>query len=64
MLDNFSSQETQDYKRFYQFTEDFGEMSEGNFDADKMVELYESGVPDSVLLDREKVRRMAREGKL
>lgn len=64
MLDNFSAQETQDYKRFYQFTEDFGEMSEGNFDPDKMVELYESGVPDSVLLDREQVRRMAREGKL
>ena len=39
-------------------------MSEGNFDPDKMVELYEAGVPDSVLLDREEVRRMAREGKL
>jgi hypothetical protein len=39
-------------------------MAEGNFDPDKMVELYESGVPDSVLLDREEVRRMAREGKL
>lgn len=64
MLDNFSSLETQDYKRFYQFTEDFGEMSEGNFDPDKMVELYESGVPDSILLDREEVRRMVREGKL
>jgi catechol 2,3-dioxygenase-like lactoylglutathione lyase family enzyme len=64
MLDNFSSLDTQDYKRFYQFTEDFGDMAEGNFDPDKMVELYESGVPDSVLLDREEVRRMAREGKL
>ena len=41
-----------------------GEMSEGNFDADKMVELYESGIPDSILLNREEVRRMAREGKL
>ena len=64
MLDNFSALETQDYKRFYQFTEEFGEMSEGNFDPDKMVELYESGVPDSILLDREQVRKMAREGKL
>ena len=64
MLDNFSALETQDYKRFYQFTEEFGEMSEGNFDPDKMVRLYESGVPDSVLLDREQVRKMAREGKL
>ena len=64
MLDNFPARETQDYKRFYQFTEEFGQMSEGDFDPDKMVELYESGVPDSVLLDREQVRRMAREGKL
>ena len=64
MMDNFSAQDTQDYKRYYQFTEEFGEMSEGNFDPDKMLELYESGVPDSVLLDREEVRRMAREGTL
>lgn len=64
MMDNFSALDTQDYKRYYQFTEEFGEMSEGNFDADKMLELYESGVSDSVLLDREEVRRMAREGKL
>lgn len=64
MMDNFSSLDTQDYKRFYQFTEEFGEMSEGNFDPDKMLELYESGVPDTTLLDREEVRRMAREGVL
>lgn len=64
MLDNFSSLDTQDYKRYYQFTDEFGEMSEGNFDPDKMVELYESGVPDSILLDREKVREMIREGRL
>ncbi|MGB0630902.1 MAG: VOC family protein [Alphaproteobacteria bacterium] len=64
MLDNFSALDTQDYKRFYQFTEEFGEMSEGNFDPDKMVDLYESGVPDSVLLDREEVRRMVRKGEL
>ena len=64
MLDNFSAIETRDYKRLYQFTEEFGEMSEGNFDPDKMVALYESGVPDSVLLDREKVREMVRAGEL
>lgn len=64
MLDNFSAQETQDYKRFYQFTEDFGEMAEGNFDPDKMLALYEAGEPDSILLDREQVRRLAREGRL
>lgn len=64
MLDNFSAIDTQDYKRYYQFTEAFGDMSEGNFDPDKMVALYESGVPDSVLLDREQVREMARDGRL
>ena len=64
MMDNFSAQDTQDYKRYYQFTEQFGQMSEGDFDPDKMLELYESGVPDTVLLDREEVRRMAREGVL
>jgi catechol-2,3-dioxygenase len=64
MVDNFSPQDTQDYKRYYQFTEEFGEMAEGNFDPDKMVELYESGVPESVLMDREEVRRLIREGEL
>ena len=39
-------------------------MSEGNFDPDKMLALHEAGEPDSVLLDREQVRRLAREGRL
>ena len=64
MCDNFAPQETQDYKRYYQFTEEFGAMAEGNFDPDKMLALYESGVPDTVLLDREEVRKMVRDGKL
>ena len=64
MVDNFSTLDTQDYKRYYQFTEEFGEMSEGNFDAAKMVELYESGVPESILMNREEVRRLIREGEL
>ena len=64
MMDNFSPLETQTYKRHYQFTDEFGAMAEGNFDPDKMVALYESGVPESVLLDREEVRRMVREGAL
>ena len=64
MLDNFSALDTQDYKRRYQFTDAFGDMNEGNFDPDKMVALYESGVPDTILLDREKVREMARDGRL
>ena len=64
MLDNFSASETRDYKRLYQFTDEFGEMSEGNFDPDKMVDLNEAGVPYSILLDREQVLAMARDGKL
>ena len=64
MVDNFSPLEAQDYKRYYQFTEEFGEMSEGNFDPDKMVEMYESGVPESILMDREQVRRLVREDRL
>ena len=64
MLDNYSTLDTQTYKRHYQFTEEFGAMREGNFDPDKMVELYDSGTPESILLDREEVRRMVREGTL
>ena len=64
MLDSFSTSETRDYKRLYQFTDEFGEMSEGNFDPDKMVDLYEADVPDSTLLDCEQVRTMARDGRL
>ena len=64
MMDNYTPLETQDYKRHYQWSAEFGEMSEGNFDPDKMVELYESGVPDTVLIDREEVRRLIREGRL
>ncbi|HCH57389.1 MAG TPA: hypothetical protein DEV64_09900 [Rhodospirillaceae bacterium] len=64
MLDNFSASETRDYKRLYQFTDEFGEMSEGNLDPDKIVDLNEAGVPYSILLDREQVLAMARDGEL
>lgn len=64
MVDNFTPIDAQNYKRHYQFSEEFGEMSEGNFDPDKMVALYESGVPESILMNREEVRKMVREGKL
>ncbi len=64
MVDNFTPQECQDYKRYYQFTEEFGAMAEADFDPDKMVALYESGVPDTILMDREQVRVLHREGKL
>ncbi len=64
MMDNFTTLETQDYKRHYQWSEEFGQMSEGEFDPAKMADLYESGVPDTVLIDREEVRRLRREGKL
>ena len=39
-------------------------MSEGNFDADKMLGLYEAGMPDTVLLDRDEVKRLKAEGEL
>ena len=64
MIDNYTPRETQDYKRHYQWSEEFGEMKEGVFDPDKMAALYQSGVPDTVLIDREEVRRLVREGKL
>lgn len=64
MMDNFTTLEAQDYKRYYQWSEEFGQMSEGEFDPAKMADLYESGVPDTVLIDREEVRRLRGEGKL
>ena len=64
MLDNFAPIDAQTYKRNYQFSEEFGAMSEGNFDPDKMVALYESGVPEAVLLAREEVRKMVKDGTL
>ncbi len=40
------------------------DMSLGKFDPDKMVELYESGIPEEVLRVREEVIRLKEEGKL
>ena len=39
-------------------------MNEAEFDPDKMLALYESGVPDTTLIDREKVREMVQDGRL
>ncbi len=64
MMDNFTPLETQDYKRYYQFTEPFGVTRDADFDPDKMLALFESGVPDTVLLDREQVIELVKEGKL
>lgn len=64
MMDNYTPRETQGYKRHYQWSEAFGRMDEGEFDPDKMVALYESGVPDTTLIDREEVRKMVRDGRL
>lgn len=64
MVDNYAPIDTKAYKKHYQFSDEFGPMAEGNFDADKMVELYEAGVPDTVLLDRKKVKRLITEAKL
>jgi len=64
MMDNFAPGEAQDYKRYYQWSDAFGAMSEGSFDPDKMLALYEAGVPDTELIDRENVRKLVAEGKL
>jgi catechol-2,3-dioxygenase len=64
MMDNYAPEVTKEYKRHYQWSEEFQSMGNPTFDADKMVELYESGVPDSVLLDHTEVCKMIREGKL
>ena len=64
MCDNYSPQECQDYKRNFQFSEEFGEMDEACFEIDKMVKLYEDGVPDTILMDREEVKRLRKEGML
>ena len=64
MVDNYTPQQCQDYKRHYQFTEAFGVMAESEFDPEKMLALYESGVPDTILMDREQVKRLVSEGKL
>ena len=64
LVDNYPPLQTKAYKANYQFSEGFGLMRDGNFDPDKMVRLYESGVGDTVLLDREQVLRLKAEDKL
>ena len=64
MMDNYAPAQAQEYKRHYQWSEHFGKMDEAKFDPDKMLALYESGVPDVELIDRENVRRLVAEGKL
>lgn len=64
MADNYTPQQCQDYKRYFQFTEEFGQMKDAEFDPEKMLALYESGMPDTILMDREQVKRLVREGKL
>jgi len=64
MMDNFRHGEAQEYKRHYQWSDAFGAMNEGCFDPDKMQALYDSGVPDTELIDRENVRRLVAEGTL
>ena len=64
MMDNYAPIDTQNYKRHYQWSEPFGKMAEASFDPDKMLALYESGVPDTTLIDREEVRKMHADGRL
>ena len=64
MVDNFAPIDTKAYKKHHQFTDEFGLMAEGNFDPDKMLALYEEGIPDKILLDRREVKRLKASGKL
>jgi catechol-2,3-dioxygenase len=64
MMDNYAPLDTQNYKRHYQWSEPFGKMAEASFDPDKMLAMYESGVPDTTLIDREAVRKMHADGRL
>ena len=64
MMDNYTPAKTKEYKRHYQWSDEFTAMGDPTFDADKMVELYESGVPDTVLLDHTEVCKLIREGGL
>lgn len=64
-VDNFdTADECLRWKKEVQFKEDFGEMDEGCLDPDKLLALFESGVPQSVLRDRKEVVKLVREGKL
>lgn len=66
-VDNFDTlEEVVQYKLTTQFNEaaGFGKMEEGNFDPDKMVALFESGMSDTVLRDRREVIRLVKEGRL
>ena len=63
-VDNYAAIETKMYKKHYQFSDEFGPMRDGDFDPDKMLALHESGVPDTVLLDRDEVIRLKGEGRL
>lgn len=64
MMDNYAPADNQAYKRHYQASPEFGKSDDGNFDPAKMLALYEGGMPDSILLDREEVKRLRAEGKL
>ncbi len=64
MMDNYAPQQTQDYKRHYQWSEYFGDMEEARFNPAKMLALYQADVPDSLLIDREEVRRLVADGSL
>ena len=64
MMDNFTTLETQNYKRYSHWSEEFGPMREGKFDPVKMADHYASGVADTILIDREEVHRLRKAGEL
>ncbi len=64
LVDNFAPIDTKAYKKHFQYSEEFGVMRDADFDPEKMLKLFNAGVPDTVLLDREEVKRLKSEGKL
>ena len=64
-VDNFDTlEEVVHYKKTVQFLPGFEPMSKSEFDPDKMLALFESGVSDTVLRDRREVLKMVADGRL
>jgi catechol-2,3-dioxygenase len=62
LVDNFAPIDTKSYKKNFQYSEAFGIMREADFDPEKMLALYQDGISDEILLNREEVKRLKAEG--
>lgn len=64
LVDNYAPIDTKAYKMHFQYSEEYGLIRDADFDPDKMLALYEAGISDQVLLNRDEVKRLKSEGKL